>query len=219
VTAAQNIRLVTGPDDPAVPADMHNWIIQRFVHKPYIFSGAPWPTDARARSWGASRCGSRQGTSLCCACSRWSPPFHRCAFISTRTATCSTRTLTTGASSRPPRSTRLRGRAEVLRRRACSVDPQKAARSRGYYITDYFFTHKQRDMFTTSNHLFSELHARGVDTDKVWRDLAVSGHRSHRAAHTYGHVALFAHASLCASAGWASAAGGPLTRARRRTRL
>lgn len=47
----QNIRLVTGPDDPSLPRDLNNWVLQRFVHPPHII----WGAVARARRTDARR--------------------------------------------------------------------------------------------------------------------------------------------------------------------
>ena len=43
---------------------------------------------------------------------------------------------------------------------------------RGNFITDYFFTKKQRDFFSTSNHLYDHLrHELGVDTEYIYKEV------------------------------------------------
>ncbi len=76
------------------------------------------------------------------------------------------------------------------------LDPAKTEKSRGYFISDYFFTKKQREFYTTSTHLMTFFRsqvsftrackprlasavgdashgagAQGVDTDLMWRRL------------------------------------------------
>lgn len=63
-----------------------------------------------------------------------------------------------------------------------TTDPAKRHK-RGYFISDYFFTLKQRDYFTTTNELFDHLRrfggeidpaageGKGIDTDQIYRDV------------------------------------------------
>jgi Leucine-rich repeat (LRR) protein len=54
-----------------------------------------------------------------------------------------------------------------------SHHPYDASRRdrRGYFISDYFFTKKQRQYQTSAMNLFHDLKARGIDTDKIWYDV------------------------------------------------
>lgn len=123
----QKIRLVTGPDDPSFPEDEGNWIIQRFVHPPYLVKNHKFVLRLFA--------------------------------------------IVTSMS---PLRVYLFPDGDVFYTHAeydVNAESVERANLRGFFITDYFFTKKQRQLYTSSNQLFDYLKSTGVDTDKVFNDV------------------------------------------------